>query len=132
LLFKHDFSAFLLPKMGSEMAWEARWEDPQSVGWLVQEHVRCGKANCGCARDRAARHGPYWYLYWRECAEDEETTRLRKRYVRREEVNTVRARIETTKAEERREREEIGAEMEWLRNLSAALREIRTRRRSRR
>jgi hypothetical protein len=78
-----------------------------------------------------ARHGPYHFHYWREYAEDEETRRLRKRYVRPEQVNAVRARIEATKAEERREREEDRAFMDWLRNVSAALGEIRARRRSR-
>ena len=67
------------------MAWEARWEDPESVGWLVRERVRCGKANCRCARDPQARHGPYVYHYWREYDADGEA-RLRKRYVRRQEV----------------------------------------------
>ena len=26
-----------------------------------QQHVRCGKPNCG-----RCPHGPYWYAYWRE------------------------------------------------------------------
>jgi hypothetical protein len=28
---------------------------------LRQQHVRCGKPNCG-----RCPHGPYWYAYWRE------------------------------------------------------------------
>lgn len=35
-----------------------------------QEHVRCGKPNCG-----RCPHGPYWYAYWREDG------RLRSRYI---------------------------------------------------
>ena len=28
------------------------------------ERVRCGKANCKCAK--GSLHGPYWYGYWSE------------------------------------------------------------------
>jgi hypothetical protein len=37
-----------------------------------QEHVRCGKENCG-----SCPHGPYWYGYWKEDG------RTRKQYVGR-------------------------------------------------
>ncbi|MEA4866653.1 MAG: DUF6788 family protein [Sphaerochaeta sp.] len=31
-------------------------------GSLVSRYLKCGKANCACHKDPAARHGPY--LYW--------------------------------------------------------------------
>ena len=31
-------------------------------GSLISRYLKCGKANCACHKDPAARHGPY--LYW--------------------------------------------------------------------
>lgn len=50
---------------------------------LVAYRVRCGKPGCRCAIGE--RHGPYWFLRWRE------GTRQRRRYVRAEELDAVRA-----------------------------------------
>lgn len=38
-------------------------EEPSRRGTVTyrQEHVRCGRENCG-----RCPHGPYWYAYWRE------------------------------------------------------------------
>ena len=38
----------------------------KKVGHLTYqlERIRCGKANCKCAK--GALHGPYWYAYWSE------------------------------------------------------------------
>jgi hypothetical protein len=33
-------------------------------GRLIPELVRCGKPTCRCAAGE--RHGPYWYLRWRD------------------------------------------------------------------
>ena len=76
-----------------------RYTDPEAVGWLVAEEVRCGKVNCRCRRGR--RHGPYWYLYYRDWDWRSGKWRLRKRYVKATDVEGVRARLERTKEAER-------------------------------
>lgn len=50
-------------------------EEPGRAGKVTyrQEHVRCGRDNCG-----RCPHGPYWYAYWREGG------RLRSRYIGKE------------------------------------------------
>ena len=35
-------------------------------GTLIQRTKTCGKENCRCATDPAARHGPYYEWSWRE------------------------------------------------------------------
>ena len=35
-------------------------------GTLLERTKTCGKANCRCATDPAARHGPYYEWSWRE------------------------------------------------------------------
>lgn len=49
---------------------------------LCQQWTRCGRAGCRCARGEL--HGPYWYLFWREGG------RLKKRYVRRADIDAMR------------------------------------------
>jgi hypothetical protein len=56
------------------------------TGSLQREWRRCGKPRCRCAS--GMRHGPYWYLRWREGG------RQRRRYVPRERVDTTRAALE--------------------------------------
>src|SRR5829696_955949 len=63
---------------------------------LVAYRVRCGKRNCRCTA--GARHGPYWFLRWREGG------RHRRRYVKAADVPAVRAIIERRQAAERAER----------------------------
>jgi hypothetical protein len=40
--------------------------DRKKVGQITYqlERIRCGKANCKCAK--GSLHGPYWYGYWSE------------------------------------------------------------------
>lgn len=52
-------------------------------GVVLPQHVRCGKPNCRCADGDL--HGPYYYRFWREDG------RLRKQYVRLDDVDAVRA-----------------------------------------
>ena len=52
-------------------------------GVVCVQWVRCGRANCRCARGQ--RHGPYYYRFWREGG------RLRKAYVKAGELDQVRA-----------------------------------------
>jgi hypothetical protein len=37
---------------------------PMVSGSLVEQYVTCGKPNCRCARGQ--KHGPLYYLYWKE------------------------------------------------------------------
>ena len=55
-------------------------------GVVCEQWVRCGKPHCRCARGDL--HGPYHYRFWREQG------RLRRVYVRRAEVDGVRAACE--------------------------------------
>ena len=52
-------------------------------GAVLPQWVHCGKLACRCARGRP--HGPYFYRFWREGG------RLRKEYVRPEDLERVRA-----------------------------------------
>ena len=74
-----------------------RFIEPEAAGYLVAEHVRCGKAGCKCRRGE--KHGPYWYLHFRRF--EHGTWRQRKRYVSADRVPTVRAWLSRHKARER-------------------------------
>ena len=36
------------------------------LGYLKAHYYTCRRSACPCHADRAQRHGPYWYLVWRE------------------------------------------------------------------
>ena len=55
---------------------------PLVPGSLVGQYVRCGKPHCRCNRGR--KHGPLYYLYWKEQG------RSRSLYVPREKVSELR------------------------------------------
>ena len=74
-----------------------RYTDPKAVGYLVAEHVRCGKPKCRCGRGK--RHGPYWYLYYRQL--EGGVWRQRKRYVPAGGLQEVRRRLQANKARDR-------------------------------
>ena len=74
-----------------------RYIDPEGVGCLVAEHVRCGKPNCRCRRGR--RHGPYWYVMYRRF--EDQRWRQHKTYVPRRMVSAMRERLEANKARDR-------------------------------
>ena len=57
------------------------------LGTLRPRYHSCGKPGCPCATDPARKHGPYWYLVWRE------GDRWRKRYVPARDLEKVRAAI---------------------------------------
>jgi hypothetical protein len=61
----------LLPKMGVRQVAVAE-------GAVCAQMVRCGKANCRCARGEL--HGPYFYRFTRDGG------RLQKQYIKRSEV----------------------------------------------
>lgn len=36
------------------------------VGSVVKQYMFCGKASCGCHQDPQKKHGPYYYLSYKE------------------------------------------------------------------
>jgi len=72
-------------------------ETPEVLaGSVIAQRVRCGRSNCRCKNGGAALHGEYFYHFWREDG------RLRKRYLRPDQVEATRAACERGKAERRR------------------------------
>ncbi len=62
------------------------------VGTIAREYIRCGRNECKCATSDY-RHGPYYYLRWREWAEETGSWRQRKRYIPRGDLKRERARL---------------------------------------
>lgn len=79
------------------------------VGVVISEMKRCGRPNCHCKSGNL--HGPYYYCYYREAG------RLRKRYVRPGDLESVR---DATEARRRMVRESNAARRQ-LRLLLATL-----------
>ncbi len=64
-------------------------------GGLVREMIRCGRANCKCAN--GSLHGPYYYRVWMARG-------IRhKAYVKKAEVERIKATIETFRAQRRKQ-----------------------------
>jgi hypothetical protein len=59
---------------------------PMVSGSLVEQYVTCGKPRCRCTRGQ--KHGPLYYLYWKEPG------RSRSLYVPREKVGELRRQIQ--------------------------------------
>ena len=59
---------------------------PMVAGSLVEQYVSCGKPTCRCAR--GAKHGPLYYLYWKE------EGRSRSLYVPRDQVTELRGQLD--------------------------------------
>lgn len=59
---------------------------PVVGGSLVKQYVVCGKPGCRC--ERGQKHGPLYYLYWKEQG------RSRSLYVPREKVAEMRRQIQ--------------------------------------
>ena len=79
-------------------------------GSVCVQWVRCGKGGCRCSR--GMRHGPYFYRFWREGG------RLRKQYVKKADLERVRAACDAR----RQERREAQAAWAQWRGLLAELR----------
>src|SRR5262245_7945046 len=62
-------------------------------GVVCEQWTRCGRGNCRCVSGRP--HGPYHYRFWREGG------KLRKAYVRRADVDHVRAQCRARQANRR-------------------------------
>lgn len=86
-------------------------------GAVCAQMVRCGKPTCKCARGEL--HGPYFYRFvWQR-------GRLRKVYVRRDEVEQTRQACETNRAEARKRRMQRKLDRQNLRSLLASLTDLR-------
>ena len=59
---------------------------PMVAGSLVEQYVTCGKPRCRCRRGQ--KHGPLYYLYWKEQG------RSRSLYMPREQVGELRRQIQ--------------------------------------
>jgi len=83
---------------------------PALAGSLVEQYVDCGKPGCRCQRGQ--KHGPLYYLYWKEQG------RSRSLYVPRARVAEMRRQIQNyrglRKELARRVRQGL---REWQRNL---------------
>jgi hypothetical protein len=83
---------------------------PVLAGSLVRQYVICGKSGCRCQRGQ--KHGPLFYLYWKEQG------RSRSLYVPREKVVEIRRQIHNyrrlQKELAKRVRQQLRA---WQRNL---------------
>jgi hypothetical protein len=86
------------------------------VGALCAQWVRCGTAGCRCTRGEL--HGPYFYRFWRE------EGRLRKRYVRLDDVPAVRHEIETHRMHDQHVRHVVARGWINWRQLAAQVQEM--------
>lgn len=68
-------------------------------GAVCAQYVTCGKPNCRCKR--GIKHGAYWYLFWREDG------RLKKRYVKRQDLDRVRRACAAYRQEKKQQRDAI-------------------------
>jgi hypothetical protein len=84
---------------------------------LVSHRVRCGRSNCRCADGLG--HGPYAFLHWREGPIQ------RRRYIRREDVNAVRAVIADRQLHDREARRVLNEHRVWLAVVHAMIRGLR-------
>lgn len=85
-------------------------------GTVCRQMVRCGKPNCKCAQGQL--HGAYYYHFVRV------GNRLRKRYLKPDEVETVSAACQARREDEKAKRIETRQAHQSLRELIAKLRQI--------
>jgi len=89
---------------------------PMMAGSLVEQYVTCGKSGCRCRRGQ--KHGPLYYLYWKEQG------RSRSLYVPREKVRELRGQTQNYR---RFQRELTSLLRRQLRNWQRQLQEERRR-----
>jgi hypothetical protein len=79
-------------------------------GSLVQQYVVCGKPGCRCQRGQ--KHGPLYYLYWKEQG------RSRSLYVPRERVAELRSQIQSYRRFQKELARQVRRQLRvWQRNL---------------
>jgi len=80
------------------------------AGSLVKQYVICGKSGCRCQRGQ--KHGPLFYLYWKEQG------RSRSLYVPREKVVEIRRQIHNYRRVQKELAQRVRRQLrEWQRNL---------------
>ena len=84
-------------------------------GAVCAQMIRCGKANCKCARGEL--HGPYFYHFVRV------NGALVKRYVKAKDASTMRAACNARREKDRRQRKESNNSRRQLIGLIGKLRE---------
>jgi len=83
---------------------------PIVAGSLVKQYVLCGKPGCRC--QRGEKHGPLYYLYWREQG------RSRSLYIPREKVAELRRQIQNYRRLQKELARLVRRQLrEWQRNL---------------
>jgi|SRR6266853_5876053 len=85
-------------------------------GTVCRQMVRCGKLNCKCAKGQL--HGAYFYHFMRVGG------RLKKRYLKPDEVQAVKAACQARREDERERRIETRQAHQSVRELIARLRQI--------
>jgi hypothetical protein len=77
-------------------------KEGELAGALIEQRVRCGKPTCKCASgSEVDLHGPYTYRVWRD-----DDGKQRKQYVKRSDLEEVRAAIACRERRLKAEREE--------------------------
>lgn len=105
-------------KTGAETKTESRDLLPKMLpGTVCAQMIRCGKPNCRCSQGEL--HGAYYYHFVRVGG------RLTKRYLKANEVKTIRVACEARREAEKARRNQSRQTQIRLRELSALLREIR-------
>jgi hypothetical protein len=83
---------------------------PVLAGSLVKQFVNCGKSGCRCQRGQ--KHGPLFYLYWKEQGLS------RSLYVPREKVVEMRRQIQNYRRAQKELAKRVRHQLrEWQRNL---------------
>lgn len=85
-------------------------------GSVHAEMKRCGRAGCRCANGEL--HGPYYYRFFRVRG------KLRKRYVRPEDVASVSAGCKAHQEQQARKRHIVRQSQQEWRRLMAAIRQM--------
>jgi hypothetical protein len=83
---------------------------PLLAGSLVRQYVICGKSGCRCQRGQ--KHGPLFYLYWKEQG------RSRSLYVPREKAAEIRRQIQNYRRVQKELAKQVRRQLRaWQRNL---------------
>lgn len=85
-------------------------------GAVCAQYRRCGKRNCHCRTGEP--HGPYFFRFWRQGG------KLRKEYVRRDEVSEARAACRRSHQQQAQQRQQRTASQELLRSMRQLLKDM--------
>jgi hypothetical protein len=78
------------------VTYEYREIEPETLGYIKLEKVKCGKPNCHCAKGK--KHKAY-YLYFRDCAQRNENGKMKliKKYIPKSLVKNLKRKIQLRK-----------------------------------